>query len=226
MLAPFSCMVAKGSQRQFAGMATTFNRLQLINAALLAQGQTELDEENDGSLEWRTLAAQWPLLVEGELEDGGYSHLFTEVELVSRIGDGRFGYSDRFFVPDDAIHVRRIFVEHSDDSRTYQDDWYQDGGGVNVNQSEGVWAEVVEAVEAEDFSANFARGIQKKLEMHIARALKEEHALGDRLEAEAQAFLQRARTASANKSGPKPLFRPSSKFADARFQRSGLNHRG
>ena len=221
MLAPFSCMAAQGLSHHRAAMSTstTFSRLQIINAALLAQGQTELSQEDDGSLEWRTLAAQWPFLVEAELEVGGYSHQFVEVELISRIGDGRFGFQDRYFIPSGVIHVRRAFVEHDDETRTYHDDWFQDANGLNINASESVWAEVVEAVEAKDFGPNFALGIQKKLEMHIARAIKEEHNLADRLESEAQMYLQMARTSSASKSGPKPFFRPDSVFTKARFRR-------
>jgi len=200
-------------------MSTTFSRLGIINAALLAQGQTELSAESDGSLEWRTLAAQWPFLVESELEDGGYAHQFVEQELIERIGDGRFGFTDRYWLPSQALHVRRVFTEATDGQRIYFDNWQQDGTGLNVNAPEGIWVEIVEAMDADQFSPNFALGIQKKMEMHIARAMKEEHSLADRLEAEAQMYLQRARTSSANKSGPKPLFRKTSVFADARFRR-------
>lgn len=200
-------------------MSTTFSRLGLINAALLAQGQTELTVENDGSLEWRMLAAQWPLIVESELEDGGYAHLFIEQEIETGTQPGRFGYTDRYKIPTDLLHVRRVFTAATDGTNTYYDEWYQDATGVNVNVTGGIWIEAVEAADAADFSPLFATGIQRKLEMHIARALKEEHQLADRLEQEANMYLQRARTSAANKSGPKPLFRTDSVFTRARFRR-------
>jgi hypothetical protein len=200
-------------------MSTTFSRLQIINAALLAQGQTELAAESDGSLEWRTLAAQWPFIVEGELEDGGYAHQFVEQHVPSCCDKGRFGFENRYWLPSQALHVRRVFTEAEEGQRTYLDEWYQDSNGLNVNATDGIWVEFVEAVDPEEFSPNFARGIQKKLEVHIARAMKEEHQLGDRLEQEAQMYLQRARTSSANKSGPKRLFREDSIFSKARFRR-------
>lgn len=208
---------------------TTFTRLNIINAALLNQGQTELAAENDGSLEWRTLAAQWAMIVEGEMEDAAMAHQIVEEEIATRDGSGSFGYTSAYATPVDALHVRRVFewdgVEGS--VRTYHDDWYQDAFSIHVNADTGIWAEFVEVVEPTDFGPNFARGIQKKLEAVIARAIKEEHPLADRLEQEAEYFLQRARTSASAGKGVKPLFRPSSKFTEARFQRgSWRNRRG
>jgi hypothetical protein len=201
---------------------TTFTRLGIINAALLAQGQTELGVENDGSLEWRTLAAQWPQLVEGEMEDAAMRHNIVEEEVATRAGAGKFGYSSRYLTPFDALHVRRVFVWDGAETsiRTYHDDWYQDANEIHVNADSGIWVEYVEVVDPDLFGPNFARGIQKKLEAVIARAIKEEHGLADRMDQEAEYFLQRARSASAGSKGPKPLFRPTSKFSDARFQRT------
>lgn len=200
---------------------TVFTRLGIINAALLNQGQTELEAENDGSLEWRTLAAQWPAIVEGEMEDAAMRHNIVEEERTPRSGAGSFGYSSAYAAPTAALHVRRVFTWDGNEGsvRVYYDDWYQDASRVHVNADDGIWMEFVEVIEPEDFGPNFARGIQKKLEAVIARSLKEEHVLADRMEQEAEMFLQRARTAAANSKGPKPLFRPTSKFSDARFRR-------
>ena len=52
-------------------MASSFSMLQIINAALVAQGQYPIDT-NDGSDEWELLSRNWPLIVEAELEDGAY----------------------------------------------------------------------------------------------------------------------------------------------------------
>lgn len=208
---------------------TTFTRLGIINAALLAQGQTELGAENDGSLEWRTLAAQWPQLVEGEMEDAAMRHNIVEEEVPTRSGPGKYGFTSSYATPFDALHVRRVFVWNGVEgsTRVYHDDWYQDALEIHVNADAGIWVEYVEVVDPDLFGPNFARGIQKKLEAVICRALKEEHALADRMEQEAEYFLQRARTASSGSKGAKPLFRPSSRFSDARFARTRrLTHDG
>jgi hypothetical protein len=199
---------------------TSFTRLGIINAALLAQGQTELGSENDGSLEWRTLAAQWPQVVEGEMEDAAMRHNIVEEEVATRVASGKFGYTSRYLTPFDALHVRRVFVWDGVEgsTRTYHDDWYQDAEEIHVNADEGIWVEYVEVVDPDLFGPNFARGIQKKMEAIICRALKEEHGLADRMEQEAEFFLQRARTASAASKGAQPLFRPTSKFTEARFK--------
>lgn len=206
---------------------TTFTRLGIINAALMAQGQTELAAEDDGSLEWRTLALQWAPLVEGEMEDAAMRHNIVEEEIATRAGAGKFGYTSAYTTPSSALHVRRVFtwdgVEGS--TRIYFDDWYQDGTQIHVSSDNGVWAEYVEVIEPDTFGPNFARGIQKKLEAVICRALKEEHGLADRMETEAEFFLQRARTAAAGSKGPRPMFRPSSKFTMARFRRTVSAHR-
>lgn len=201
---------------------TVFTRLGIINAALLNQGQTELDAENDGSLEWRTLAAQWPQLVEGEMEDAAMRHNIVEEEIATRAGAGKFGFTSAYTTPSAALHIRRVFTWDGEEGtdRIYHDEWYQDGSQIHVSADSGIWAEYVEVVDPDAFGPNFARGIQKKLEAVIARSMKEEHGLADRMEQEAEYFLQRARTASANSKGPKPLFRPTSKFSDARFQRT------
>lgn len=200
---------------------TTFTRLGIINAALLSQGQTELDQENDGSLEWRTLAANWHLIVEGEMEDAAMRHNIVEEEIASRLGSGRFGFTSRYWSPPAALHIRRVFEWSGEegDVRTYHDEWYQSATEIHVNAQNGIWVEFVEVVNPEDFGPNFARGIQKKLEAVLARATKEEHPLADRLEQEAEYFLQRARTASAASKGATPLFRRDSVFTKARFRR-------
>ena len=200
---------------------TTFTRLSIINAALLSQGQEELVVEDDGSLEWRTLAANWAPIVEGEMEDAAMRHNIVEEEITHRLGDGRFGFADRYWSPSSALHIRRVFEWSGaeGETRNYLDDWYQSATEIHVNAASGIWVEYVEVIDPEYFGPNFARGIQKKMEAVLARSVKEEHPLADRLEQEAEYLLQRARTAAAGSKGPKPLFRPSSRFTDARFRR-------
>lgn len=194
-------------------MATTFSMLELMNAALISQGYDEMLSENDGTVEGRLLSLNWPTIVEAELENGLYSFSRQQAQLVSR-QDGRFGYADAYLVPADALHVRRLWIEHENGVRDLPD-WVQDGGRVHVDAAAGVTIEYVEAADASFWSANFSRGVQLKLEAVLAR-FKEES--GDRLEQQAEVYFQQARTnSSRSRSAAEPFKRSS--FARARFRR-------
>lgn len=198
-------------------MATTFSRINLINSALLAQGQTEISD-GDNSLEWRTLSTNWPMIVEAELQDGAYNFTLIEDELPTRAGDGIFGYTDAYTTPADALHVRNVWTEDSMGTRT-DIDWYQGKTNINVDAATGIFVEYVEASDPDQFSALFATGIQMKLEALILRSMKEEYGNARDLEAMAEEKLQRARTNSSNSKAPRPLFRSGGRFVDARFRR-------
>ena len=147
-------------------MATPFSMLDIMNAALISEGEDEIVAENDGSPEWRILARNWPLIVEAELEDGLYFFTRNEANLVSRV-DGLFGYEDGYAVPADALHVRRVWIEDNTGTRDLTVDWSQDGTNVYVNYDAGVWIEYISAPDTSFWSANFARGVQLKLQACI-----------------------------------------------------------
>ncbi len=196
-------------------MATEFSMLQIMNAALISEGLDELVSENDGSDEWRLLSRNWPLVVEAELEDGAYHFTKTTVLLNSR-QDGSYGYPDAYVVPLAALHVRRLWVEDEDGVRTFPD-WVQDGTKVHVDAADGVWIEYVAAVDADLWSANFARGVQLKLQAVILN-FREERSAAAVLEQQAEMAFQRARTSSSKSRSPQPPYKPS-RFAIARFTR-------
>jgi hypothetical protein len=199
-------------------MATNFTRLTIINAALLSQGQTELQAEDDGSLEWRTLAANWANLVESELEDAAMAHSFVEEELPARAGDGSFGFSDRYLTPSAALHVRDVWTEDASGERT-RIDWYQGRDAIHVNSANGIWCEYVDCSETTDFPPLFVRGVQQSLEAIILRALKEEYGNADKMDARAQSHFQRARTSSSNQKSKRRFYSNESRFVRARFRR-------
>ncbi len=186
-------------------MTTEFSMLGIMNAALLAQGQEEVLSDNDGSIEWRLLFRNWPAIVEAELEDGFYNFTREQAELLSRT-DGKFGMTDGYLVPHDALHVRRVWITNEDGERI-QTDWLQDGSYVYLCNPDGCFIEYLMVPDTSLWSANFTRGVQKKLEALLAMAVKEEASEARALEQDAEAYFQRARTKSSKQKSPQPLYR-------------------
>lgn len=199
-------------------MATQFSMLDTMNAALISEGYEEIVSENDGSDEWRLLSRNWPTIVEAELEDGNYSFTRQQTFLNTRI-DGSFGYDDAYLVPGDALHVRRVWTEDSEGVRSFPD-WAQDGQRVHVDEDEGIYVEYLVAADPDLWTANFARGVQMKLQAVIL-SFKEEKGAARAMEEQAEVYFQRARTNSSKSRSPTEPFKPS-RFALARFNRSGL----
>lgn len=190
--------------------------LQIMNAALVAEGFDEALAENDGTVEWRLLSRNWPLIVEAELEDGNYQFARKQQQLLTRI-DGKFGFDDGYMVPDGALHVRRLWTEDENGNRDVSLEWSQDGTYVYCDEPEGVWIEYSEAADPDLWSANFARGVQMKLQA-ILLTFREERSAAAQMEAQADVYFQRARTnSSRGRSMTQPYRR--SRYAEARFGR-------
>lgn len=196
-------------------MATQFSMLQIINAALTAQGQDPISD-NDGSAEWSILTRNWPLIVEAELEDGAYNFNRSEEFLATRI-DGKFGFDDGYMVPLNAIHVRAVWTIDTSGARVFQD-WTQDGSNVYVDCADGVYAELVTVADVDLWSANFCRGVQMKMEAVILRSMKEESRDAAEMEQRAEVYFERARAKSSKSRSPTEPYREG-RFAAARFRR-------
>lgn len=197
-------------------MATDFSLLGIMNAALLAQGQEEIVIENDGSLEWRTLIRNWPLIVEAELEDGKYNFTKQQKELLTR-ADGKFGFDDAYLVPHDALHVRRLWLVAS--GAHVSTDWTQDGSYVHLNSPDGCWIEYIDVAGVDIWSANFCKGVQKSLEAVILRAIKEEFGEARSMDQTAEYHFGRARVISSKSKSAASLYKKGP-IASAR-RRSG-----
>ena len=186
--------------------------LTIFNSALVAQGLQEITLEDDGLAEFRVLSRNWPVIVEAELEDGQYYFARREVEVSSAVS-GKFGFSHAFLVPAGAIHVRRVW--DASDARA-DIDYVQDGTYVHANHAGPVTLEYVEVAAESLWSANFARGVQFRLEAVILRALKEEPAEAAAMEEQAETYFQRARTNSTRARSAKSPYRVG-RIAAARF---------
>lgn len=177
----------------------------IMNAALLAQGQLEIVSENDGSMEYRTMARNWPGVVEAELEDGAYNFTKIEAELVTR-GVGKFDFSDSYVVPSGALHVRNAWIVLASGEKC-EVDWVQDSTHIYLNNASGCSIEYAASSEPNLWSANFVRGVQKRMEAIVSRAIKEEFGEAAQLDQEAEMYFQRARTISSKSRSAKPFYR-------------------
>lgn len=190
--------------------------LQIMNAALISEGEAEIVAENDGSPEWRMMSRNWPLIVEAELEDSNYFFTRREAELVSRV-DGKFGYDDAYAVPADALHIRHAWTVDETGERNLAIEWSQDGQYIYVNSDDGIWVEYIEAADTSFWSANFAMGVKLSLQA-VIRTFHEDTANANARSAEAGIAFQRARTNSSRGRSAKEPFR-TGRFALARFGR-------
>lgn len=197
-------------------MATEFQMLQIMNAALVAQGQYEIVSEGEGSDEWRLLSRNWPQIVEAELEAGGYHFTRMQMQLLGR-SDGQFGFEDAYMVPAAALHVRNCWITNELSERITVD-WMQDGSRVHLNSPDGCWIEYALAADTAFWTATFSLGVQYKLESLILRAIKEEGAEARAMEELAEATFQKSRSTSSKARRAQPAYK-TGPIASARFAR-------
>lgn len=201
-------------------MATAFSMLGIMNAALVSRGLDEIVTENDGTIEFVLLSRNWPMVVESALESGHYNFTKQQANLLSR-QEGLFGYSDRYLLPLDALHVRRLWTQEETDTEIVRDldvPWVQDGTSVHVNCETGVMIEYVKSEDPSLWSANFVAGIQLKLEAIIASSVWEEDEQSMMLERRAERYFEAARVNSSRSRSPTEPYR-SGRFTNARFTR-------
>lgn len=195
-------------------MAQLFSMIGIMNAALLAQGMDDIISDSDGSVEFIVLSSNWPSIIEAELEDGAYYFTRETATLTDR-SDGKFGFDDAYTVPATAIHVRRVWLGKSKEEAV----WSQDGTHIFLNAGDqAVHVEYVVVPDTDLWSANFARGVQMKLEAIVLRSLKEEHREARAMDEQAETYFQRARTNSSKARSATRPFRPG-RIARARFGR-------
>lgn len=199
-------------------MATTFSMLSIMNAALAVQGYDEIVSANDGSDEWQLLSRQWPLIVEAELEAGNY-HFTRKQAFLNQRQDGLFGFDDAYLVPDEAMHVRRLWTEDDNGVRDTDIPWGQDGTRVHVNEPAGVFIEYLIAADPNLWGANFSLGVNQKMQAILLRN-KEDYAAAQQMDMEAERAFQIARTTSSRARSANEPYK-TSRLVNARFGRRG-----
>jgi hypothetical protein len=196
-------------------MATQWSMLDIMNAALLSQGQDEIVSENDGTPEFRVLMRNWPLIVEAELEAGQYQFTKQEAALTNQV-TGKFGFTYGYEVPLGTLHVRHLWLP-VEGARNFTD-WVQDGEYVYVESATGCTVEYLISPEPHLWGANFARGVQLKLEAVLAKAVSGEFSEAMNLDMQGEAAFQTARTMASKSRSTRRTMRTSS-YATARFNR-------
>ena len=194
-------------------MAHAFSKLGIMNAALTAQGINKLTSINDGSPEALALSENWPLIVEAELEAGHYNFTRSEEHLLTRV-PGKYGFDDGYLLPSAALHVRHVWTISSGGGRCFPD-WSSDDSHIYLDAADGCYAEVMISSDPAVWGANFARGVQMKLEAVILR-LDDENP--QEAEMQAESYFQAARTISSKARKKEDVRRPG-RIAQARFGR-------
>lgn len=188
--------------------------LSIMNAALNSQGLDEIASVNDGSVEYLVLARNWPLIVEAELEDGLYHFTRQQTQLLTRT-DGKFGFNDGYMLPGDCLTVRDLWI--LDNGERIERDWTQDNQYVYLDNASGCYIEYLVAASESLWTANFARGVQMKLEAVLLRAVKEEYGEAREMEQQAEVYFQRARTQSSKARSATPPYKLGA-IAEARHR--------
>jgi hypothetical protein len=151
-------------------MPSSFTTLSIMNTALTQFGLDEIVSMEDGTAEFTLMSRAWPMIVEGELERGRYHFAKEEAELLSRV-PGKFGFHDGYLVPNEALHVRRVWTADQADST--QVAWVQDQSAVYLNAPDGIMAELIIAPETHVFSALFCEGVAHRLRAALYRAVED-----------------------------------------------------
>lgn len=195
--------------------AHIFSMIEIMNAALMSEGFEEIITTSDGSDECRLLSRNWPLIVEREMEDSLYSFARRQVFVNAR-QTGRFGYPYAYPTPAEALHVRNVWVEGEDGTRT-KIEWVQDGEAVHVAEPDGIYIEYAEAADPSFWGPNFAAAVQMRLQAVLLR-VRDDRSAAAAMDQQAEMAFQRARTISSKARSAKDPY-VQSRYARARFNR-------
>ena len=193
-------------------MPSSFTTLSIMNTALTQCGYDEILSMEDGTAEFTLMQRAWPGIVEAELEQGRYSFSRAEVQLLSRV-PGKFGFEDGYLVPNEALHVRRVWTDEETDPT--QVAWVQDQSAVYVNAPSGIMAEIIVAPETSVFTAQFCQGVMHSLRAALLRAVAEYPAARE-AESMAEIKFDSARTIASKSRQSTQAFRLGT-IAEARF---------
>lgn len=193
----------------------------IFNAALTRCGRNEGSEGSGRGL-WRALELNYSEIVRAAFEDGAGVYPFgrARVALTSR-SEGDFGYDDAFAMPDDVIHVIEVFINERSASdllkswelKTDTDSLLVDADGQTVE------IEYVKQGLEHTWSANFAIGVQRRLEAVIMNFLEEpEEASLKEQEADHQ-FRKASVKGSKNRSKRRVWDKDRGRLVRARFTR-------
>lgn len=164
------CIAANRLAVDFQAMAVR-SKDTIFNAAALRCGLNSSD-----SAIWESMEANYDEIVRAAFEDGAESLPFgrARIELTSRqVGD--FGFDDMFVMPNDVIHVSEVFLDDVPAANMllpWQIDASRNALLVDAS-SKRVEIEYIRQGQESTWSANFALGVQRRLEAVIKSVLEE-----------------------------------------------------
>lgn len=200
-------------------MENPFSMLQIMNAALLSQGEEQIVSLNDGSDAYRVLAANWPLIVQSGLEIGNYFFTREQVNITTTT-TGKFNYTNAYAIPANTLTVRSAWIVEAsgNDNIVLDIDWIQDQSYVYCNETTGIYIERLVSADSSIWSATFTRAVKLALEAVILRAMKEEFNEALKMEQLADLMFEEAKTHSSQARSGKKAYKKGP-IASARFVR-------
>ena len=167
------CIAGKRARYDYRAMSNIRSKITLYNAALLRTGNNAV-VEGDGSFIWQALEANYSEIVRAAFEDQEFTFGKARETLTSR-AEGRFGYDDAYTMPSEVIHVIDVFLDEVSAARLGES-WEIDSSTNEVMIDAGTRTVEVEFIRVgleHTWSAQFAKGIQRRLEAVIKDAIDE-----------------------------------------------------
>lgn len=183
------------------------SREKIIDAALLRCGRGIASQEVNLA---QVIDANYDEIVRAAFEDGDGNYPFgRRRETLTSRSEGRLGYDDAYKVPDGALQIVEVYFNKCA-AADILEPWDFDGetGSVVLNAGgRTIEIEMVFAGLEHHWSANFAKGIQRRLEAVIKDFLEElEESMVKDQEADAL-FMKAGIKASKNRS-QRRMFKP------------------
>ena len=192
-----------------------------MNQALSASGQPgkEITEASTGP-EFALMDRWYDEIVRDAFESGDFHFGKTRLDLTTRSA-GDFGFDDAWLLPNDILHIIKVFVNKYD-----TEDWERNGKYLYINASSLVAVEYVKSGQEDRWTAAFAKGIVGELEALLRRSINEEYEEGRDTAQMAKFQLQIAGTQSSKQRGQRRPFRKgflmkSRSHGRQRFRRRG-----
>ncbi len=181
-------------------------RLQIINDALLATGNRELNELYDGSAEWRAAESAYRRAVGWAI--GGHTWNFANhsTALGSRLPsspDPRF--ENAFMLPGDCLHVEMVFL----DGVPISDYEIIDNKICSLYET-GLSVRYVRMPPPGQWPPRFVEAVTIKCEAFLLRGLNEDADSGRKRDAEAFSFIADASSMSDAQEPARAIFRSRS----------------
>ena len=145
----------------------------IFNAALLKCGREDTETGGSGDL-WRAMDSNYDEIVRAAFEDGDGNLPFgRQREALTSRSASEYDFDDAYELPDGCLQVVEVYFDDYSAS-DLEERWETDGESIHLDaSSRAIEIEYVKAGQESKWSANFALGIQRRLEAVIYGFLEE-----------------------------------------------------